>query len=359
MPGDVGERLLDDPVSGPVDAGGQRARIPGDLHGHGQAAARGEAGEVGHPGRGRPRRAVLQQAEHPAHLGEHVSRRLLDRGQRGAGLLRMVVQQVQRGGRLHVDQRDVVGQHVVQLLGHGQPFLAGLPSGLLAFHPPALGQALAAHPVPLGDGQREQQVRRDRGVVEEPRPVRDEPGRVDDHEQEERPRRRPRRPAVPVPHRAEDHNDRAEENRPVREVEQHVDRGRGERDDQRGDRGAAAQRDGARPDQQQRAAPPGQRHPPEVRVAQLPGLGAERQEHLGDPDDDRQNGIDAVIQVGTGAHIRTLGPSRRWSHPTGAAWPRTSGGVAGRASKSGHSRFGLTPVSHAGVIAHVVEVPHA
>ncbi|GAB3887429.1 hypothetical protein GCM10027612_26260 [Microbispora bryophytorum subsp. camponoti] len=104
---------------------------------------------------------------------------------------------MQGGGRLNVDQRDVVGEHVVQLLGHGEPFLARLPPGLLPRHPIAFGEALAAHPLELRDGEREQQVGCDRGVVEEARPMGDEPGGVGDHEQEERPRRQPRRATVP------------------------------------------------------------------------------------------------------------------------------------------------------------------
>jgi len=60
----------------------------------------------------------------------------------GQGFVRsflVVLGPVQRGRRLHVDQRDVVGQHVVELLGDPQPLLAGAPALLVGPVPRRLG----------------------------------------------------------------------------------------------------------------------------------------------------------------------------------------------------------------------------
>jgi hypothetical protein len=73
-----------------------------------------------------------QHAEGGTHLAQQVAARLLDRGERGSGLLRVVVHQVERHPGLHVDERDVVAEHVVQVARDPQPFLAAAAAfGLL------------------------------------------------------------------------------------------------------------------------------------------------------------------------------------------------------------------------------------
>ena len=61
--------------------------------------------------------------------------------------------QVQGDAGLHVDQRDVVGQHVVQLLGQHQPLLADASTLLVLGHPLPLGGLRPADADELGDRQ--------------------------------------------------------------------------------------------------------------------------------------------------------------------------------------------------------------
>ncbi len=53
----------------------------------------------------------------------------------GRADLGLVLQQVEGDAGLHADQRQVVGEHVVQLLGHAQPLVAGLAPPLLLGRP--------------------------------------------------------------------------------------------------------------------------------------------------------------------------------------------------------------------------------
>src|SRR6266508_185781 len=93
VPGDVGEGLLHDAEGGQVDAGGQRPWLALDPGAHRQAGGRRAGDQVvqaGQPGRRRPRRRLVdlaQHVEHGAQLAERLVAGLLDRGEGGAGLL--------------------------------------------------------------------------------------------------------------------------------------------------------------------------------------------------------------------------------------------------------------------------------
>ena len=88
--------------------------------------------------------AAAQHLQHRVQLLKRLLARLVDGLQGGAGLLGPLVQQVQRHPRLHVDERDVVGQHVVQLPGDEQALLARATTGLLPGHMGPLGTPLEA-----------------------------------------------------------------------------------------------------------------------------------------------------------------------------------------------------------------------
>ena len=66
---------------------------------------------------------------------------VLDGGEGRAGLLGLLVEQVEGDAGLHVDQRDVVGEHVVQLLGQREALLVTAPLLLLDCRPLAARRA--------------------------------------------------------------------------------------------------------------------------------------------------------------------------------------------------------------------------
>ena len=146
--GDVGQRLLHDAVGGQLDRRGQggsgvRRRpsastsSPPAPHAVDQ---RVEIGQCRAPAPAAPRRrGAARRARCAARAAPRgwPSLMLVSAGSRLLGLL---VDQVQGDAGLHVDQRDVVGEHVVQLLGQQQPLLAD--AALLA--PPAAARVARA-----------------------------------------------------------------------------------------------------------------------------------------------------------------------------------------------------------------------
>ena len=154
VPAAVGQRLLHDPVRGQVDAGRQRPALTVHPHHDRQAGGRAVGDEIVEPVQpgGRPARWVLvDAAQHPergAHLLQQFAARPLDGRQRRPGLLGVVVHQVERDPGLHVDQRDVVAEDVVQVAGEPQPLLTC---------PPALGllphRRVLRQPLPVGPPQ--------------------------------------------------------------------------------------------------------------------------------------------------------------------------------------------------------------
>ena len=121
--------------------------------------------------RGRARHLLAgpaQRVQHRLDVRQRFPARLLDRGQRGPDLLRPLVHQLQRHPRLHVDQRQAVRHHVVQVPGDAEPLLAGLPPARLVRRALLLDRPLPAGlgegpPVAdqLGPGQQEQQPGRE------------------------------------------------------------------------------------------------------------------------------------------------------------------------------------------------------
>jgi hypothetical protein len=170
---DVGERLLHDAQRRQVDPGGHRPGLaldgevdieagrPGPSHQAVQVAQAGR-GDLGSPRPGLAVRPVLadataQHAQHRVQLRERLLARLVDGLKGGAGLLGPLVQQVQRHPRLHVDERDVVGQHVVQLPGDEQALLARATKGLFPRHMGPLGTPLEADTRDLAGGADQRQ----------------------------------------------------------------------------------------------------------------------------------------------------------------------------------------------------------
>ena len=156
----VRDRLLADAVRGQLDARGQRAL---------RALDRGLDVQTGglrllrqlvdarQAGRGRLGRHVVrlaQRVEHAAQLGQGVAAGMLDRLQRRARLLGPVVEQVQGRARLHVDQRDVVRQHVVEVARDREALLAAAASDVRLARP--LGLGLVRAPDADGLGRRDE-----------------------------------------------------------------------------------------------------------------------------------------------------------------------------------------------------------
>ena len=151
---DVGERLLHDPVGGQVDALGERARLA--LDGELDADARGaraleQLRQLAEPRLRRERGGLLlvaaQQLQRAVHLGHRLAAEVGDPVGRLAHAL------VARGGperlRLHDDQRDVVRDHVVELLRDPQPLVGdgalALGDGVGAARPDVEADGAADH----------------------------------------------------------------------------------------------------------------------------------------------------------------------------------------------------------------------
>ena len=141
----VGQRLLDDPVGGQLDAGVER---PADaLHrqldrkagGADLLDERAEALKTGHRlARGSSGAAdplgFAQDPEHPAHVGQCRAAGPVDGLERGSSILGSPIECGQAGTRLDDDDADVMGHDVVQLARDPLPFVLDGPSRpVLAF----------------------------------------------------------------------------------------------------------------------------------------------------------------------------------------------------------------------------------
>lgn len=153
---DVGQGLLDDPVGGEVHGRGQVGVLvgAGDLHRQaGAAEGTGQLFQEAEPGGGfggRLRVAGLaEQADGGAQLVERAAAGLADMGEGLLGLVGALVHDMGGDTGLHIDQGDVVGDHVVQVAGDAQALLGDPAAGLLL--PGALG-AVGAVADGLDDG---------------------------------------------------------------------------------------------------------------------------------------------------------------------------------------------------------------
>src|SRR5690606_3714642 len=152
----VGEGLLDDPVGGRVDGGGQGG-VP-DVAGHlhvqpGAAEGAREFVQAVQAGRGLGRclgvPGLAEQADGGAQLVQGGAAGLADVGEGLLGLVGPLVHDVGGDPGLDVDQGDVVGDDVVQVAGDAQAFLGDPAAGLLLAG--AFG-TLGAFPDGLDDG---------------------------------------------------------------------------------------------------------------------------------------------------------------------------------------------------------------
>ena len=175
----VGRRLLDDPVAGGLDRGGQVGDRRGPHRDRDPRLAQpvGERLEVGQRGGGGERRAARRIAQHvqgAAQVAERVATGLLDRAQRGMGLGGVAIDQVRSDAGLHVDRGHRVSDGVMDLVrdrqplgGHPLPCLRlarvrGAPGGDLAgAQQVAGGDREHAQHEALGDAE-QQRVGRDR-----------------------------------------------------------------------------------------------------------------------------------------------------------------------------------------------------
>ena len=159
---DVGQRLLHDPERCQIDARRERPTLAVHFQRDPDAGRGGAGHEVVKAVQARRRRpgrllaGAAQHAEHRADLAQGVGARLVDRRQRDPRLLGLLVHQMQGDAGLDVDQRDVVRQHVVELLGDAQPLLVGLAAGLELASALDLREALPAIAHPFGAGQRDE-----------------------------------------------------------------------------------------------------------------------------------------------------------------------------------------------------------
>jgi hypothetical protein len=166
----VRQRLLDDPVGRQFDPRRQRRRIALAPHDDLEAPGPERGGEVveaveaglGRRGAGRGRAGLAclraHRAQHAPQLAHRLPARPLDRAQRLAGLVRAGVEDLVGGGRLHDDDRDAVGDDVVQFARDPGLLLADrAPRGLVDRDPPA-ARRLAERPRPEPERHREQRV---------------------------------------------------------------------------------------------------------------------------------------------------------------------------------------------------------
>ncbi len=168
MLADVGQGLLDDPVRGEVDGGGQPVAVgAGYLDGEPRVAEGvdqlAEDGEAGCGFGGRLGVALLaQEADGDPQLVERGAAGVAYVGERLLGLVGTLVHDVGGDPGLHVDQGDVVGDDVVEVPGDPQPLLGDPAAGLLlprtfgplgAFPDGVDERAPAAYGVPGGSGE--------------------------------------------------------------------------------------------------------------------------------------------------------------------------------------------------------------
>lgn len=247
VPGHVGERLLDDAVRGTVHGLRQRAGglvgVP-DRDGDRDARRPGALHEFVQPVQARALRHHIrtQDLQRRAQLTHRLAARLLDGQQRGGHLVTALAREMHGNARLELDDRDGVGEGVVQLAGDPQPFLArpaqrGLLTRAFGLACPLLRLPQIRLPVLVdepGDTRREEPADQQRG------PFHDVVGaRVDgeEHDEEDRARRDAQRPAPAARRRVDGGEDREGHpgaRLPVQDVREHAER----RHDEHGDRRA-------------------------------------------------------------------------------------------------------------------------
>jgi hypothetical protein len=212
----------------------------------------------------------------------------------------LLVHEVERYAGLHIDERDVVGEHVVQLACDPHPLFARTASGLLLSRSCGFSGARSAHTSDFADGQQDEQPRQ-----EAERPGETRSRLVADEIRQPRERqpagRRHKYPDESVPRHDRGHegDDEREEDRPSRVVGGPVGEGGGERDEKDGDGIPPAKQERDRTDHHQRVGERvelgavGLAFRPEVGPAEL---------HEGDDDGDRDIGA---------PRIQPLPPRRR------------------------------------------------
>lgn len=156
MAGDVGQRLLNDPVGGPAHRGRHIGPLSLDGQRRLQTGAAGpfhQLGDVVEP-TGRCGVVVAQRLKGRAQFASRLTSGFLDRQQGVRHLLAAPTGQVNGNFGLHLDDRDLVGERIMQLTCDVQPFLIGpasrgLLTGALGFVRPPLG---LPHSLPCGKG---------------------------------------------------------------------------------------------------------------------------------------------------------------------------------------------------------------
>jgi hypothetical protein len=297
---------LQDPVHRQVHARGQRPRFAAHLARH-RDPGRGRAGDqllhTGRAGRGRARQLLArpaQDAEHRAHLAQRLRAGLLDRLERRAGALGLLVEQVERGAGLDVDERHVVRQHVVQLARDPEALLAGAGDLLLATRslglvPPLLAEGdeldrRGQHEHP--GGQADHLAERRRAGVADPRrqPSEADPGHRG---------REPRHAAVAAEDGHGERDGEGDERRAARVVERPVGERRQEREREHGQRRAPEPVQRERAGGQQADAEHVERLAPLLDVRE--GGGAAHLDHR-DAQRDRRIGRHALEAQARGSH---------------------------------------------------------
>ena len=157
---DVGQRLLDDPERGEIEARRQGPRFALDVERHGRsrrAGALDQRRQLREPGLGSElgaRSVLAQDAEQAPHLAERVLGGLSDRGQRFPGERGVAIERGLGAVGLDRDHAQPVGDDVVQLASDPRPLLGDRELGgalalVLEFRgelfEPARLLALAAH----------------------------------------------------------------------------------------------------------------------------------------------------------------------------------------------------------------------
>ena len=314
--GHVRQRLLHDPVGGEVDIGRQRPRLTVDPHVDVEARGGRPGDQVGQPlearggAPGRPLVDLAQDPEHRTDLTERLGGRVVDHRQRGPSLLGSLVEQVQRHPGLHVDQRDVVGQHVVQVTGDPQPLLLGAPQSLLFAAATHGGDPLAARAHRLAGEQQHQQPRGQAGRLSSRRPPAgpDRPWQTQEHDPAGRDTHERHDPIAAADHEPKG-DDQRQEDRPRGIADQRIGGGGSEHDCQHPARIRPFGQERERPDAQQHVGAPVQRvdrgRPPPRPGVRAGGMAGDRMraQQLHGQDDGAQQQIALLSLPADGEHL--------------------------------------------------------
>jgi hypothetical protein len=165
---------------------------------------------------------LAQDIEYRRQLSHCLAARCFDRRERGTRLLQPAVDHVPGDAGLHIHQRDVVREDVMQLARDPEPLVARPAARLLLLYAGPLRRTFAVRSHDLGTDEDHQQSRADGDEVKRLRRRIAGYGAIGHVHGVEQRRPNPSGPAMPAHNGGVDANDRAQDHRPVGVAEHHV-----------------------------------------------------------------------------------------------------------------------------------------